>query len=150
MSSNAIAGVGTVFQRWTGLVWENIAEINSIAGPDKSRDTIDVTTLDSVDGYREFIGGFRDGGTVSLPMNFTRDTYDKMNEDFEDNDRKNYQIVLPDGDVTSFEFEGLVTELGLAIPADDKITADVSIKISGKVIINSGSGSGSDTSLLFN
>ena len=139
--SDAIAGVGTKFRRWNGANWVNIAEINSIDGPGKSRDTIDVTSLDSTGGYREFIGGFRDGGTVSLPMNFTRATYELMNTDFESDELQNYEILLPDVEGSSFEFEALVTELGLAIPADDKITADVSLKVSGQIIINSGSGS---------
>ena len=141
MSSNAVAGVGTKFRRWSGTNWVNIAEINSITGPNKSRDTIDVTSLDSTGGYREFIGGFRDGGTVTLPMNFTRDTYDLMNTDFESDDLQNYEIFLPDDEATSFEFAALVTELGLAVPVDDKITADVTLKVSGQVTVNSGSGS---------
>jgi len=141
MSSNATAGVGTSFRRWDGTNWVAIAEINSITGPGKTRDTIDVTSLDSTGGYREFIGGFRDGGTVTLPMNFTRDTYDLMNTDFESDVLKNYEIYLPDTGGTSFEFEALVTELGLAIPADDKITSDVTLKISGQITVNSGSGS---------
>jgi len=145
--SNAIAGVGTKFRRWGGDAdpnFSDIAEINSITGPTKSRDTIDVTSLDSTGGYREFIGGFRDGGTVTLPMNFTRATYEIMNTDFESEDLQNYEIYLPDAEYTSFEFTALVTELGLAIPADDKVTADVTLKVSGQVVINSGSGSSVD------
>lgn len=143
MSSNAIAGVGTKFRRWnkdTGH-WVDISEVNSIDGPKKSRDTIEVTSLDSIDGYREFIGGFRDGGSVTLPMNFWRTTYELMNEDFESEELQNYEILLPDAEATSFEFTALVTELGLGIPADDKVTADVTLKVSGKVVVNSGSGS---------
>ena len=139
--SNAIAGVGTKFRRWSGSNWVDIAEINSIDGPSKTRDTIDVTSLDSTGGYREFIGGFRDGGTVTLPMNFTRATYDVMNNDFESNVLQNYEIFLPDLEGTSFEFEGLVSELGMSVPTDDKVTADVTIKVSGQVTIDSGSGS---------
>ena len=91
--SSAISGVGTSFRRWNGSSWENIAEINSITGPNKSRDTIDVTSLDSTGGYREFIGGFRDGGSVTLPMNFTRDTYDTMNTDFDQNKSSGSRIL---------------------------------------------------------
>lgn len=145
MPSNAVAGVGTKFRRWNGTNWVDISEITGITGPNKSRDTFDVTSLDSTGGYREFRAGFRDGGTVSLPMNFTRDTYDLMNTDFESDDLQNYEIFLPDDEFTSFEFEGLVTELGIGIPVDDKISADVAIKISGKVVTNSGSGSGTGT-----
>jgi predicted secreted protein len=144
--SNAIAGVGTKFRRWDGANWDNIAEITSINGPNKTRDTIDTTSLDTTDGYRTFIGGFRDGGTVTLPMNFTRATYEVMNTDFESDTLQNYEIFLPDLEGTSFEFEGMVTELGLGIPTDDKISADVTIKVSGKIVINSGSGSGHGTS----
>lgn len=149
MASNAVAGVGAQFRRWdanatsSAGAWEAIAEVTAISGPDKSRETIDVTSLDSTDGYREFIAGFRDAGSVSLSMNFTRDTYEKMNTDFESDQKVNYEIVLPDADNTSLEFTGLVTELPLEITGDDRITADVTIKISGKVTLNSGSGSGS-------
>lgn len=140
--SNAIAGVGTKFRRWTAGVWQDIAEVNSISGPTMTRDFIDVTSLDSTGGYREFIAGFRDGGTVSLTMNFTRTTYDLMKADFEDDSSQNYEILLADDDATSFEFAGLVTELPLEIPTDDKITANVTMKVVGQVTINSGSGSG--------
>jgi predicted secreted protein len=141
MASNAVAGVGTIFNRWNGATngaWVPVAEINSITGPSMSRDTIDVTSLDSTGGYREFITGFRNAGTVVLAMNFTRDTYELMKGDFESNTAQNYQIVLPDVENTGLDFEGLVTELPLTIPADDKITADVTIQVTGKVEITSG------------
>jgi len=138
MASNAVAGVGTVCNRWNGSAWVAVAEINSITGPSMSRDTIDVTSLDSTGGYREFITGFRNAGTVVLAMNFTRDTYELMKTDFESNTAQNYQIDLPDVEGTSLDFEGLVTELPLTIPADDKITADVTIQVTGKVEISSG------------
>lgn len=139
--SGAKAGVGTQFRRWSGSAWVPIAEINSITGPGMTRDTIDVTSLDSVGGYREFIGGFRDGGTVQLTMNFLRASLDTMKTDFEDDTLQGYEIVLPDDETTTLEFSGLVTELPLEIPPDDKITMTVSIKVSGQVTLNSGSGS---------
>lgn len=151
MSSLAIAGVGVKFLRWdeSGGSWDTIAEINSIDGPSMSRDSIDVTSLDSTGGYREFIAGFRDAGAISLTMNFVKGSYDLMKEDYEDPLSKFYQMVFPDFDEdgeelnTSFEFEGLVTELGMAIPTDDKITSSVTIKISGKVEVSEGEESGS-------
>jgi hypothetical protein len=98
--------------------------------------------LDSTGGYREFIGSFRDGGTISLNMNFTNATYETMKDDFESADIQSYEIVLPDSDITTFEFDGFVTECPISIPTDDKISSDVTIKISGQVRINKGSGSG--------
>lgn len=137
MSSNAFAGVGTIFGRGTAQAgpFVAVAEINNIGGPDKSRNSIDVTSLDSTGGYREFIAGFRDSGQVTLAMNFTRATYEIMNDDYEDEDRKWYQIQFPDDDQTKFTFEGLIINLGSAIPADDKVTANVTVKISGKTYL---------------
>ena len=74
--SNAFSGVGTIFKNGDGSSNEGfaaIAEINSIDGPNKTKSTIDVTSLDSTGGYREFISSFRDAGQVVLNMNFTRD-----------------------------------------------------------------------------
>jgi predicted secreted protein len=136
--STAVAGVGTQFRRWSGSAWANLAEINSITGPTMTRDFIDVTSLDSTGGYREFITGFRDAGTISLSMNFTRDTYEAFKTDFESPDLHYYEICLPDAELTTLEFAGLVTEVPITIPTDDKITADVTIKISGTVTMNSG------------
>jgi len=139
--SNAVAGVGTQIRRWDGAgSWANLAEINSITGPGMSRDVIDVTSLDSTGSYREFITGFRNAGTISLSMNFTRTTYALMKTDFESDTAQNYEIVLSDDETTTLEFEGLVTELPISIPPDDKITVDVTIQISGQVTLNSGSG----------
>lgn len=131
MSSNAFSGVGTVFKRNSVAV----AEVNSITGPNKSRGTIDVTSLDSTGGYKEFIGAFRDGGTVSLNMNFTRDGYDDFNDDFESETLQTYSIELADAGITTFSFSGLVTDLGMAIPLEDKVSSDVSIKVSGQVTL---------------
>jgi predicted secreted protein len=144
--SDAFSGLGTKFLRWDSSApegsadWQAIAEIISISGPTMTREFIDVTSLDSTGGYREFIAGFRDGGTVTLNMNFTSATYSIMKDDFEDKDSQFYEIILPDDDSTSFEFEGLVTELPLEVPADDKVTANVTIKVVGKVEVNNGSG----------
>ena len=138
--SGAIAGVGTQFKRSNMTAtptFTAIAEINDITGPNMSRDTIDTTSLDTTGGYRTFIGGFRDGGEVQLEMNFTLAGYDDLKLDFEDSDLRDYQIVLPDTGATTFGFTGLITSLGVKIPNNDKITASVSIKISGGVTLTS-------------
>lgn len=137
--SDAIAGVGAQFKRESDEssgVFAAIAEINSIAGPGMTRDTIDVTNLDSTGGYREFITGFRDGGEVTLEMNFTLDGYNQMKDDFEDDDTHDYQIVLPDTGETTLEFAALVTSLPLSVPTDDKITISITLKVTGQVTLS--------------
>lgn len=142
MASNAFSGVGTQFKRGSmvdssGATYTAIAEINSISGPNITRSTIDVTSLDSTNGYREFISGFRDGGEVTLEMNFTRDGYLDMKTDMDSDDAVTYQIVLSDTGATTFEFEAYATNVGMAVPTDDKVTASVSLKIDGEITITS-------------
>lgn len=141
MASNAMSGVGTVIQKWsTGTSqWVTIAEVTNIAGPGFTRDLIEVTSLDSTGGWREFIPGFRDGQNVVLSMNYTRASLDEFLADFEDNEVQNYEIILPDN--TSIEFEGFVQEFPLTIPTDAQITMEVTIKISGLPTVNSGQNS---------
>lgn len=138
MASNAFAGVGAKFYRSdmeASPAFTAIAEINSIDGPNKSRATIDVTSLDSTGGYREFIGSFRDSGEINLDMNFTPDGFNDLNTDFENSDLVDYRIVLPDDADTTFDFSGFVSSLGMAVPLDDKVTCKVTIKISGPVTL---------------
>ena len=141
MASAAVSGVGTTFKRWSGTRYVAIAEVNSITGPSMTRAFLDVTSLDSTGGYREFITGFRDAGTISLKMNFTAASYAAIKEDFQSAIANTYLITLSDIAHSTLEFDGLVTELPLSIPTDDKISADCTIKISGEVIFVTGGSS---------
>lgn len=140
MASEAIAGVGAQFKRGNGAtseVFTALSEVNSINGPTMTREQIDVTSLDSTGGYREYIGGFRDGGEVTLNMNFTRDNFVTLLTDFESADNVNYQIVLNDTGATTLTFAGVVTNLPLSVPTDDKVTVDATIKVTGQVELES-------------
>ena len=133
MASNAFAGVGTVFKRGAAA----IAEVISISGPNLTRGTIDVTNLDSTNGYKEFIAGFRDGGEVTLSMNFTMATWQDFKDDIDSDDSVAYSIVLGNTEENTFGFDAFVTALGMAIPFDDKVSSDVTLKIDGELTITS-------------
>lgn len=132
--SEAVSGIGVIFKRSnmasSGGIYAAVAEITSIKIGGKKRDMTDVSSFDSTGGYREFIGGFRDGGQVDLSMNFTRDGYDVLNDDFETDTLVDYQIVFP-GTIGTFEFSGFVVS-GPDVDAGlDKVSGSCSIKISG-------------------
>lgn len=134
--TDAIAGVGASLKRSdmsSAPDYTAIAEVKSITGPGMARDFIDVSSLDSTGGYREFIGGFKDGGELTFSMNFVFDGYNDMKTDFESSDVRDYQIVLPDTGETTLSFSGYVTALPLNIVPDDAVTVDVTIKITGQV-----------------
>lgn len=129
-----ITGIGTKFERkGTGETWAKIARVFNISGPGMTRDVVDTTTYDSEDGYRDKIGGLRDGGTLTFTMNFARATYLIIKGDFEEDQPREYRVIFPDEDETTLTFKGLVTELPTSIPEGDRITVDVTIEIAGKV-----------------
>src|SRR5687768_227094 len=95
-------GFGTQFKRAIGTApgttYEVIANVTNISGPSRSRETIDVTAHDSPDQYMEFIGGLKDGGEVSLDINYDpSETTHDLDLDFEDVVPRNYQIVILPG-----------------------------------------------------
>jgi hypothetical protein len=73
-------------------------------------------------------------------MNFTRSDYDAMKADFESDTEVDYEMILPDDDVTTLEFSGLVTELPLNLDPGSQITCNITIKVTGQITVNSGSG----------
>jgi len=138
MASSAVTSVGASFKRGDGAsseVFTAIAEVNSIGGPDMSRDIIDVTSLDSTGGYKEFLAGHRDPGEITLEMNFTYAGYNAMLTDFEADTPVNYQIVLPDTPVTTFDMACLVTSMGMATTVGDRITASVTLKVTSEITV---------------
>ena len=137
--SNAFSGLGSKFRRWSGSAWAAIAEVKSVSGPSMTREMIDVTSLDSTDGYREFIPSLRDGGTITLSILFTYAGYLLLKQDFQSDDLVNYELLLADG--TSIEFSGYVQDLPLDVTFDDAVTSEVTIKVTGMVTIDQSSGS---------
>ena len=133
--ANEFIGLGAKFNRWDGNAWVTIANISSITPPASTKDTVDVTTMDDIDGYRRFIGGLRDGGDAGFTMNFTGTGYGVLKTDFEDDTIQDYQIVLPDDSHTTFEFEGIVTGIPVEVPLDAQATCEVTIKVSGKTAL---------------
>jgi predicted secreted protein len=136
---SGVDGFGTQFQRATtlspGTVYETIANVTSISGPDRKRETIDVTAHDSPGQYMEFIGGLKDGGEVSLDINYdpAEDTHD-LDEDFDDTAARNYRVVLLPGtdDEYTWQIKGVMTELSDEFPYDDKMARTMTIKVTGK------------------
>jgi len=132
-------GFGTQFQRATtispGTTYETIANVTSIGGPDRKRETIDVTAHDSPGQWMEFIGGLKDGGEISLDINYdpAELTHD-IDDDFDDEAPRNYRVIILPGteDEHTWQLKGIMTELSDEFPYDDKMGRTMTIKISGK------------------
>lgn len=113
-----------------------IANASDISGPSRSRDAIEVTAHDSPNQYREFVKGLKDGGEVEITLNYdpAAATHQALDDDFEEDDLRDYQVVVLPGTANEYtwEFSALITDLGDEFPDDDKMERTVTFKISGK------------------
>ncbi|MYS34933.1 MULTISPECIES: phage tail tube protein [unclassified Streptomyces] len=133
-----IDGFGTILKRGDGEtpeVFTAIANITGIEDGGRSRNTIDVTAHDSPDQYMEFVGGLIDPGEVTADVNYDPAVHDVLEADLEDKDPRNYQIVFPDTDATTFSFAAVMTGLSKSAPYDNKLSASLTFKVSGKPTI---------------
>lgn len=110
-----------------------VAGLTSIGGLELSADTIDVTTLDSDGGYREFIAGFKDAGEVSLEGYFVPEATKGQNELytlFESGATSAFTIEFPNN-IAKWEFNGIVTGFGTGADLEDPLSFSATLKVSG-------------------
>ncbi|HAF38068.1 MAG TPA: outer capsid protein Hoc [Gammaproteobacteria bacterium] len=136
MSTNAAIGHGSAFKRssdgTSGGSMVAVAGVTGISGPGLARDTIDVTDMDSTERWREFIGGLKDGGEVTIECEFDPNGTDVTNwlADINTDTDGYYQVVFPD--TTAWGFDGFMTALDVDDPHDDKMSCSATYKLSGK------------------
>ena len=123
----ALSAAGSVVAPYTSL-----GEVTSISPPPMTRDIIDATHMESVDGWREFIAGLKDGGEMSVDLNFvpgsaTTATLVAMQTEIVP---RRARLTFPDG--TDWGFNLFCTGMSPAVPVDDKMTATATFKITGE------------------
>ncbi|MDX3550984.1 phage tail tube protein [Streptomyces europaeiscabiei] len=118
-------------------VFTAIAKVTNVGGPEIERETYDVTAHDSLDGWREFIGGLKDGGEVSIEVNYDPRVHDDLVADFEDTEPRNYKITFPNG-IGEWAVKLILTGFSQEAPVDDKLSAELTFKVSGKPAITEG------------
>ena len=112
-----------------------IANLTEISGLEISADTVEVTTLDSKDGYREFIGGLKDGGEVGV-SGFFDPTTGKGQAEFlaalESGEVSDFAIEFPSSIGKKWTFKGIVTAFTTGVSLEDPLSFEGSIKVTGK------------------
>ncbi|MDP2363717.1 MAG: phage tail tube protein [Ignavibacteria bacterium] len=131
--AEGVAGFGTK------LTWNtvNLAELTNISGPSETMDTIDVSSHDSADRYKEFVAGLRDGGDISLEGNFIKgDTTGQvaMYADFQAGTKRAWIVKMPGWAAGKPQIagDGFITAFAISYPYEDKISFTATIKLTGK------------------
>lgn len=139
MSEPAYFGLGIELRISDGAatpVFTAIPGCRSFTGPGKTRDTVDVTSHSSTGGYREYIGGLRDGGDVTCDLNWLfGDTAQESLEDaFAADGTTDFQMYFPQVATDNLlTFKGFISDLSWNGPVDDAITRSLTIKVTGPI-----------------
>jgi hypothetical protein len=134
MATDATIGYGSIFaygDSGSPEVFSALAEVVSITPPQLVRDTVDATHMASPQKWREFVPGLKDGGEVSLEMNFIpgNSDWDFLFLAFNQETVRNYRITFPNAE--SWTFAAYCTGIEAAVPLDDKMSATATFKVSG-------------------
>lgn len=137
MATNAAIGHGTQFQvRESGspTTWTTIAEVFDLTPPNETTDVIEATSFGSPNGMKEFILGLTDPGECSFEMNFQPGSTSegKLLTIKAARLPHGFRIVFPNA--ATWTFDGLLTGYEPAVPSDGKMTASVTIKVTGAVL----------------
>lgn len=136
MPTKAVTGVGTVLAVGDGAspeVFTAITEITSIGGPELSSEQVEVTSLDSAGGFKEFVTGLKDGGSISIENNWIKSDVSQvqMRDDVQAGTKRNYRITWSDSPPTVVDFNASVEAFSMTTEPDAPVTASMTLKISG-------------------
>jgi predicted secreted protein len=143
MATTGYLGQGTILSRSATIPYDAmdedaIGQVQSITGPTQSRDLIDVTNHSSTGSYREFINGLKDGGDLTFEVIYDPGdaSIDLLRQDFDSGNINAWRIEFPDNPGTHgtwWTFSGLVTNFSVAIPTDDAVKLNCTIKVTGAI-----------------
>lgn len=134
MTKRAKRSVGTKI-----LIGSNtIGDLSSIGSPNITQEELDVTTLDSEGGYREFIAGFKDPGEVAISGFFVPADagQDALYAALDSGNVQDFEIVYPADLGVSWSFQGIVTAYNVTAELEDAIALEATIRVSGKPTLN--------------
>lgn len=117
-----------------------VGGVKSIGGIEISQETTDVTAMDSTSGYREYLGGFKDGGEVSISgfLDGADDGQEELYDLLASGDVEDFEIKFPTAIGKSWTFKGVVTKFATSEDVDNAITFDATIKVSGAPALSAG------------
>ncbi len=109
----------------------NIGNIDSIGDLSITADEIEDTVY-GTGGYKTFVQGLKDGGTVDLTLNYlsTDTSHNRLVTAFNAGTSEMYTVTFPDS--STFTFTAFVAGIGIASPKDEKIQRTFTLRLDGK------------------
>ena len=125
-----------------GVVVTTVAQVTNISGPGLGADVIDVTTHDSTSAFEESVVGVLRSGEVTLDIVYdpADDTQDGTDTEglvyrFKNRVRTAFSLVFSDSGTSTWSFDGDITGFEPGAPVDGALTASVTVKPTGALIL---------------
>lgn len=124
-------GITIAFESATPGTFTVIGSVNAIQEPGLSVDSIDVTEFGHTNAFRRFIAGLIDAGEASFSLHYDPEVtqYGDIYTLGAARTVKNWKITHVGGATRTFS--AFITGLTPATPLDDKMTCDITLKVSG-------------------
>lgn len=135
--SQAMTGLGIVLAMKAtaaAAAYTDIGEPFEITPPEQMDDEIEVTNFGSPDGVKEYIGGLTDPGECTFSINYVPGgATEKLILDAKATKRPvPFKFTWPNGVTWSFDL--LIRGFQPTAPLNDKLTAEITGRVSGSVV----------------
>lgn len=148
---SGLAAFGTIIRMGDGNTTPGpetftvIGGVSNISGPGFAVDTIDVTAHDSPGAFEESIASIIRQGELTLDLNYDPNDPTHSGDPAAATDGmlaalvaravKNFQLEFPSTPAVEWSFQALVTGFEPGAPYDDKLTASVTLKLTGQPVL---------------
>lgn len=114
-----------------------VGGLTSIGLPEEEKERVEITSHDSA-GDREYVGGLRDGGTVSLTARLIPSDagQDALDDNYDATPTVNEECIIttPTTPAVTYTFQGFVESRGGEMPFDGPGEATWTVRIAGAVV----------------
>lgn len=134
--TEALLGYNTLYEiKDAGGAYAIVGEVTEVTPPNEQASDVVATHLRSPDRKHEYIPGFIEPGEASLSINWIPgNPTDVLLQDLKvSGARRMHRITWPNG--VAWEFTGYVKGFEPSAPIDDRMTATVTLKVSGSTAI---------------
>lgn len=134
-----MAGIGAFGTKWSfstdgGTTFTDVAEVTNIDLLNIKADIIDTSSNDSPNGYREKLGGLKDGGSLSMAINYDPALHGTILANVGGKPIK-HKVTLTDAGPHIVAFDAIINTLQAKAPFDGKLEATVTLEVSGEPTI---------------
>ncbi|MCG7520849.1 phage tail tube protein [Ruegeria sp. Ofav3-42] len=136
--TNALLGYDTAYAIHDGQdpgAFQDIAEVMEITPPNEQSDDVEATHYKSPGKKREYIQGLTDPGEMTFGINWIpSDATDTIIQGLKaSGEKRDHRITWPNG--VTWTFNGYIKGFEPTAPIDDRMTATVTVRVSGSTTI---------------